>query len=510
MTPLATVTVDPARRHGVIHEQVYGQFLEHIGRAIYGGVYEPGSPLADSDGYRLDVLEACRELAPPLLRWPGGNFASGYHWRDGIGSVDERPARRDLAWNAIEPNTFGTEEFLELVRRLGTEAYLNLNMSTGTLDEALGWLEYCNATEDLPEARLRRAGPHPGPHGVRTWGLGNENYGWWQHGHTTAESYAESAREWAKLLRWTDPDIQLVAVGSPEPDWNWTVLRQAGRFVDYLSLHFYWHGDERDMYSSTLAGPVGSERDIVAAYGMALAAQKADRLPKPLRIAVDEWGVWSRTMRSFEGAPQPDLHDLMVQGLSARSGIDTRFEEAYDLKDALAVASWLHVMWRHPEKVGLATQAQMVNVIAPIHVGPEGLVRHTIFWPLALARLHAGSVSLDVLVSTDTGIGAAGVAGVPGDALPALDAGATLDPVTGIVHLSLVNRLPDSELRVRIDGIAGTARRITLAGDDPYATNTLEAPDTIRPIEDKTELDGDLILPPHSHTTIVLEGRPTG
>ena len=501
MTARAQVLVDPRRLHGPIDERIYGQFIEHVGRAVYGGVWDPTSPRADADGYRTDVIDACRGLRPPVLRWPGGNFASGYHWRDGVGPVTDRPTRRDLAWDAVETNRFGTEEFLELCRRLGSEAYLNLNVSTGTVDEAIGWLDYCNGTAPVPEVLLRQGGPHPDPHGVRIWGLGNENYGWWQHGHTTAESYAETAREWAKLLRWSDPNVELVVVGAPDPDWNWTVLQETARFAEFLSLHFYWHGSEADIYHSTLAGPAASEHDIVAAYGMSVAAARARNLHQPLRIAVDEWGVWSRTAKSLAGATTAT--SLMRNGLSARSGIDTRFEEEYDVKDALAVASWLHVMWRHPEKVGLATQAQMVNVIAPVHAQPDALVRHTVYWPLAVARAHARGHALDITVSTSSEVASGGIPGIPGDALPGLDVGGTTDGTA--LHLSLVNRLRDDDIVVGLDGLAGDARRIVLTADDPFAGNDIANPERVMPVEDKISLGRELVLPPHSHTTLILE-----
>jgi len=500
MTARAEVRIDPARTLGRIDERVYGQFIEHVGRAVYGGVHDPGNARSDGSGLRLDVVEACRELGPSVLRWPGGNFASGYHWRDGIGPVADRPTRRDLAWGAVETNAFGTEEFLELARRLDAAPYLNLNVSTGTVDEALGWLDYCNGEAPVPEVLARRAGPHPAPHGVPIWGLGNENYGWWQHGHTSAGSYAETAREWAKLLRWQDPDIALVAVGAPDADWNWTVLNQVSRVADYLSLHCYWHGNATDPYASILAGPVASEQDVIAAYGMALAAQRRAGVAQPVRLAIDEWGVWARTM-----GPLADLTatDLMRNGLSARSGLDTSFEEDYDLKDALAVATWLHVMWRHPEKVGMATLAQMVNVLAPLHAHSEGVVRHTVFWPLAVARRMAGSVALDVHVSTEAALGTGGQPGVPGDVLTGVDCGATLDPQTGRVHVSLVNRLRDQEVVVDLLGVSGPAKRVLLWHDDPFAGNTVDAPTRVVPVEDDVHTDG-LVLPPHSHTTLLF------
>ncbi len=501
MTYSADVRVDPRRVRGRIDDGIYGQFIEHIGRAIYNGVYEPGSPLADADGYRTDVLEAARALKPSVLRWPGGNFASGYHWRDGIGPVEERPRRRDLAWSNIEDNSFGTEEFLAYCRMLGAAPYLNLNMGTGTADEALAWLEYCNASDaGIPEADERRRGPHPDPHDVPIWGLGNEVYGWWQHGHTSAASYGETAREWGKLLRWTDPSVRLVGVGAPDPDWNWTVLKSAGRSIDYLSLHFYWSGGD-DPYHRVIAGPAAAERDIVAAFGMCLAARKALRLARPITIAVDEWGVWYRTFPVGELDPAK----LVESGFSARAGIDSRFEEPYDLKDALAVASWLHVLWRHPEKVTLATQAQMVNVIAPILTTPEGLVRHTIFHPLATAVANAGSDALDVAVDTSEEVEAPVV---EARSLPALDAAATYDEQARRLHVSLVNRsrTEPCEARVLLPSAPGGVEATELWHDDPFAGNDPDAPDRVVPTPVTVDAADELhlVLKPHSHVTLVL------
>ena len=501
MSVRADIRVDLARTLGEVNPRVYGQFLELIGRAIYGGVVDPGSPHADAEGVRLDALDAARGLRPTVVRWPGGNFASGYHWRDGIGPVEDRPLRRDLAWAALEPNLFGTEEFLAYTRRLGAEAYLNLNVSTGTVDEALGWVEYCNADDPLPEVRLRRQGPHPGPHGVRVWGIGNENYGWWQHGHSSAAEYAAVAREWGKLLRWADPSLELVAVGATdEPAWNWTILSEAGRFIDLLSLHFYWRPDEQDPYYSILAGPLQSEFDIVATWGMCLAAQRKLGLPAPTRLAIDEWGVWAHTNPSAQA--DVAMHDVMRGGVTARNGFDVRFEEDYNLRDALAVASWLHVLWRHPEKVGLATQAQLINVVAPIHVHDDGILLHTIYYPLALARAHAGPISLDVhTVCTDDVPGPA----VLGGRMSAVDVAGTCDPAAGRIHLSIVNRSLDKEAELVFHGLDGEWNRAVLSSDESSDGNSIAHPDAVVPSHDRVSLDEPFRVPPHAHVTLYRE-----
>ncbi len=472
MTSRAEVLVDPSRTLGTIDDGIYGQFIEQMGRVIYGGLFDPGSPLADAEGFRTDVMDAVRGLRPSVLRL-GGNKSSGYHWRDGVGPPTSRPHRRDLAWGGIDPNTFGTDEFVRCSRLVGAEPYISLNMGTGTIDEALEWLEYCNGTQArIPEVDLRN-GP---PHDVLLWGLGNELYGWWQHGHSSAQAYAEDAREYGKLLRWTDNRVRLVAVGWAEnPEWNATVLDVAAHAIDWISLHYYWRGDPEQI----LAGPASAERSIVDTYAMCVQAAQRHSIARPIRIAVDEWGVWSKTFPKM--LTNPGGHAaIMERGMAGAFG-NTSFEESYDLVDAITVASWLHVLWRHPEKVTLATQAQMVNTIAPIISTADGVVKQTIYWPMWAARRWAGSVSLDVGLRSDADV----------------DAAATLDPSSGRVHVSLVNRSLHDEVEVTLMGL-DTSIMSRLTHADRTAANTAEHPDVVVPVE----VD-DLVLPPLSHTTAV-------
>ncbi len=472
MTSTAEVLVDPSRKLGTIDDGIYGQFIEQMGRVIYGGLFDPTSPLADAEGFRTDVMDAVRGLRPSVLRI-GGNKSSGYHWRDGVGPRSSRPHRRDLAWGFIDPNTFGTDEFIHCSRLAGAEPYISLNMGTGTIDEALEWLEYCNGTEaGIPEVALRN-GP---PHEVRLWGLGNELYGWWQHGHRSATAYAEDAREYGKLLRWADNRVRLVAVGWAEnPDWNATVLDVAARAIDWISLHYYWRGEPKEI----LAGPASAERSIVDTYAMCEQAAERHNLARPIRIAVDEWGVWSKTFPKMLTTPGGHT-TIMERGMAGAFG-DTSFEESYDLVDAIAVASWLHVLWRHPEKVTLATQAQMVNTIAPILTTPDRVVKQTIYWPMWAARRWAGSTSLDVAVRSDDDI----------------DVAATFDEASGRLHVSLVNRSLSDEVEVTLKGI-DPVTIVRLTHDDAGAANTAEHPTVVVPVD-----AADLVLPPLSHTTVV-------
>jgi hypothetical protein len=246
IVPRLSIEVDPAREIGAIDRKIFGHFIEHLGRCIYGGVFEPGSPLADERGFRADVLEAMRRLGVPNLRWPGGNFASSYYWEDGIGPVAQRPARFDLAWRTLEPNTFGTDEFMAYCRELGAEPYVCVNSSSGTLQEAAHWVEYCNLdVQKYPSyhARRRAENGHAAPYGVKYWGIGNEVYGAWQVGFSGAEEYARKCREYAHFMRAVDPHVKLVAVGADIPEWDEAVLRYAGDTINYISNHQY-HGQE--------------------------------------------------------------------------------------------------------------------------------------------------------------------------------------------------------------------------------------------------------------------------
>ena len=235
---MAKIKVAPDRKIGRVDRRIFGSFIEHLGRCIYGGVVDDGSPLANEHGFRTDVLDAARALRITTLRWPGGNFVSGYHWTDGVGSPKGRPRRIELAWRGEEPNTFGTDEFIEYCRALGAEPYICVNMGSGSMDEAQAWVEYCNGTGNTSWANLRRTNGHAAPYNVRYWGLGNEMYGTWQIGASTAEDYVKKARAFAAIMQWTDPSIELVGCGQwGWTDWDRTVIDGLAPYVRYHSVH---------------------------------------------------------------------------------------------------------------------------------------------------------------------------------------------------------------------------------------------------------------------------------
>ena len=454
----AEVRIDPRRRLGSIDPNIYGGFIEHLGRCVYGGIYEPGSPLADGQGFRRDVLEAMQRLRAPNLRWPGGNFVSGYHWLDGVGPPEERPRRFDLAWRKEESNRFGTSEFIAYCRALGTEPYLCANLGSGTLDEAAAWVEYCNASTDTHYANLRRQHGAPEPFGVRYWGLGNEVFGFWQVGYKTAAQYAEQAREYGKAMKWVDPSISLVACGAGEPEWDWQVLKTVAPLIDYISVHAYFRPDTQEPYYSLLARPREQERYIRTLWELICAARRLHRTDRSIRIAFDEWNVWYRALG-------PGANPLL--------------EEFYDLTDALCVASFLNMLQRNCAAVGMANIAQMVNVLAPIFTSPEGLFLQTIYWPLLLQAEHSGPIALDVWAESDE-------VEIPGwlpQRLPLLDVSATLDEEKGVLYVSAVNLSRDDEMTVELrllDGkVAPAGAHYLCTGREPSVTNSFDQPENV-------------------------------
>ncbi|MEA3345749.1 MAG: alpha-L-arabinofuranosidase C-terminal domain-containing protein [Chloroflexota bacterium] len=484
---MARIKIDLDRQSGWIDRDIYGSFAEHLGRCIYGGIYEEGSPLSDERGFRTDVIEAVEGLHIPVLRWPGGNFVSGYHWMDGIGPKDQRPRRVELAWHTEEPNRFGTDEFIAYCQAIGAEPFICVNLGTGTLDEAAAWVEYCNGAGDTYYANLRRQNGHPEPYGVRYWGLGNEMYGHWQIGHKEAHEYALFAREAAKMMKRVDPSIKLVSCGwDGLHDWDRIVLEVLAPLVDYHSIHIYTGSDDHYL---NIAQVHQAERCIQAAWALIQEVRYKQRLGHEIRIAYDEWNVWFRER---------------AEGL----------EERYNLSDALAVATYLNIFQRNPEKVGMANLAQLVNVIAPIFTSPEDLFRQAIYWPLQLYLTHAQPISLDVWVESDTFVADTDPQDrrylAPLMPLPYLDVSATCDESRQVVVLFVVNRHAgeDIETTIRFTDFApvSTAQAYEVNGPDLKTVNDFGS-ERIRVVQ-KEVVDAasafSYTFPAHSVTVLKL------
>jgi len=388
----ARIKIDIERKIGEVDKHLYGNFVEHLGRCVYGGIYEEGSKLADDKGIRLDVLDAAKDLNVSITRYPGGNFVSNYHWKDGIGPKDQRPPRMELAWARLETNRFGTDEFVDYAKRIGTEPYFSINMGTGTIEEAQQWVEYCNVKSGPYYAELRKKNGYTEPHNIKYWSLGNEMDGFWQMGHLNAEDYSKKAREAAKLMKLTSPDIKLIAAGSsnyrPNADpneWNATVLHELRDVVDYLALHMYVGNTENNYYDFISTPLVLEERTKVVKGMIDREMQNADRGNRPpIYIAWDEYNIWYR-----------------ARGEDTMAGTRA-LEEHYNLEDALVITGFLNAFIRNADIVKMANMAQLVNVIAPIFTNEKGMFKQTIYYPLQLFAKNVHGTALDVLVDCDT------------------------------------------------------------------------------------------------------------
>ncbi|MPZ70645.1 MAG: alpha-N-arabinofuranosidase [Actinobacteria bacterium] len=486
------IKLDLDRTLGTVDRGIFGGFIEHLGRCIYGGVFDEGSPLSDEQGFRRDVLEAARRLQIPLLRWPGGNFVSAYHWWDGIGPREQRPRRPDPAWDSVESNRFGTDEYIAYCRELGTEPYICLNMGTGTLDEACAWVEYCNGTRDTYWANRRRENGHEQPYGVRYWGLGNEMYGEWQVGSLSADEYVAKARQWALALRRIDPDIKLVACGlNGWSDWDRTVIDGLVKYVDFYSIHIYTGTSD---YWSNVLSPHQAERALRTCKALLDRARYLQEVDHTVDVAYDEWNVWYRHF-------------------------DDGLEERYDLSDALAVATYGNAFIRHCQTVKIANLAQMVNAIAPIFTSPDGLFLQTIYHPLRLAAEHSQEIALDAHVECDTVEYADPeqperreyrIADLGPFAL--LDVAATRDRSGQRVVLSVVNRSAETAVKAMVSlgdvqPVGGVVSR-SVQGDSPRTENSFDEPAAVDVVETRFGVSAatfEYEFAPYSYTQLDIE-----
>lgn len=497
----ATVTVDPAFTIGPLDRRLFGTFVEHMGRCVYTGIYEPGHPTADEEGFRQDVLDLVRELGPTVVRYPGGNFVSGYRWEDGVGPVAERPRRLDLAWRAVESNEVGVNEFMSWARKAGLEPMMAVNLGTRGVQEACDLLEYANHPSGTYWSDRRIADGVKEPHAIRLWCLGNEMDGPWQIGQKTAEEYGRIAAETGKAMRLVDPDVQLVACGSSNSAmptfaaWEATVLEHAYPYVDMISLHAYYEEHEGDL-ASFLASGVDMDRMITTVVATADHVAAKLRSSKRVTLSFDEWNVWYQA--DFAG-PQAERWD----------GAPRLIEDTFDVADAVVVGDLLITLLRHADRVSVACQAQLVNVIAPIRTQPGGPAwRQTVFHPFAQTARWANGEVLRLATESPT------VETARYGEVPTLDATATWDAESGTLALFCVNRGTDAALPVHVDlrGLeGGGAEAFLLADDDVRAVNTADEPDrvTLRPLDVTVTPGGlDLTLPPVSWAAVRLDARP--
>jgi alpha-L-arabinofuranosidase len=486
----ARVKIDTERVIGDIDPKIYGNFIEHLGRCIDGGIFEEKSPLSDSNGFRKDVLAATKKLNVTLLRWPGGNFSSNYHWKDGIGPRDRRPPRLEMAWGTVESNRFGTHEFLQYAEAAGTEPYICANLGTGSWVDAQQWVEYCNSSEDTAMTRLRKQNGRSDPWKVKYWGLGNEMDGPWQMGHRSAEDYGKFALEAAKLMKWTDPGIKLIAAGASNfgtgidwTQWNRTVLDHLKRHADYLAIHMYVGNSANDYYDF-LTSSVDLNQRIKTTEGTIDTVLASEPRSRKIHIAWDEWNVWYRA----RGNAQRGRRIL---------------EERYNLEDALVVATFLNSFVNHAHIVKIANMAQLVNVIAPMFSNETGLFLQTIYYPLALFANHSKGKALELFVDSPT------YKSKRFDDVAYLDASAAYD--NGSLVLNVVNRHKDQAVETEFEAqdkeFAGAVEVSEVNGPDIKAENDFGST-KVQAVSRTAQAQGKRLrytFPAHSYTMLKVK-----
>jgi alpha-L-arabinofuranosidase len=497
----ARLVLDPAFRVGPLSRRLFGSFVEHMGRCVYTGIYEPGHDTADEYGFRTDVQDLVTELGPTILRYPGGNFVSNYSWEDGVGPKADRPTKLDFGWRALESNQVGTDDFLSWCSRIGVEAMLAVNLGTRGITEAIELLQYTNGREGTELTNRRVRNGYPEPHNVRVWCLGNEMDGPWQMGFKTPPEYARLAEETARAMKRYDGDLELVACGSSNSamptfgSWERIVLDRCFEHVSHISAHAYYEPIDSDV-DSFLACAENMHRFISAVVATADHVAATKRSDKLIMVSFDEWNVWYQA--DFPGETSLDIREP-----------GPLIEDVYDVTDAVVVGSLLITLMQHADRVSIACQAQLVNVIAPIMTRPGGPAwRQTIFHPFALTSRYAkGQVLRTAVVSPSVSTAAYGD-------VDALLCTATYDPDSGDLVIFAVNRSRTAAIDLSSSLAAFEGARLVehllLHDEDSSARNTEADPDRVVPRIGGAELaDGTLtaVLPPVSwHCFRLREG----
>jgi alpha-N-arabinofuranosidase len=497
----ASVSVDFTHPLHAASPRIYGQFVEHLERCVYDGIW-------DADGRRLrnDTMKLIQQLHPPLVRYPGGNFASGYHWEDGIGPVDQRPQRMDEAWHRLESNHVGTDEFMAFTEQIGCEAYLAVNDGSGTPEEAARWVAYCNEPETTEQGARRAQNGHPEPYHVRLWGIGNEVWGKWQIGTTSAAAYARRCCEFARAMRAVDPTIQLVAVGdSPltdSPDdpafrWNQIVLEACRDWIDFLSFHIYQPGedgwqesyDPEKLHNTVCAAPLSLEM-ILRRISRQIQTVCPDGR---IKLALDEWNLW----------------------LSPPAGAGSMHQVLYTQRDALYTAGMLNTFLRNADVLEIANLAQLVNVLPLIITGTESAVPTSIYSPFLLFNRMQPLVCPATAVAPTFNSEGLGRNITAHENVSYIDASATVSADQEQAAVILVNRHPERACQMTLSILAAPAlipEKLTLqSASSPLSANTLEKPDEIRLTEkdlSAASANGNVYtLPPASISLIEFRNK---
>ncbi|WP_207795575.1 alpha-N-arabinofuranosidase [Cryobacterium zongtaii] len=461
-----------------VSPRLFGSFVEHMGRSVYTGIYEPGHPTATADGFRQDVLDLVRELNPSLIRYPGGNFVSGFRWEDSVGP--DRPTRLDVAWHSVETNEVGLHEFADWAESAGVEIMQAVNLGTRGIAEAAALLEYSNHPAGTALSDQRQANGRTEPFGIRVWCLGNEMDGPWQIGHKTAEEYGRLAAETARVMKWVDPTIELVVAGSSNAEmptfgsWERTVLEHTAELVDHISLHAYYEEKPGDL-GSFLASGVGLDRFIGDVAQIIDEVTVEQGLDTAIGISVDEWNVWYQTRFN-----EVDKEPLFAGDWNTQPRL---IEDEYNVSDAVVVGSLLISLLRNSDRVSMANLAQLVNVIAPIRSEPNGPAwRQTTFFPFALTATAAHGDVLAATIHSDT------YDTREHGTVDLLDAAVTATDEE--IVLFLVNRSSSDPLTLEVDLAGAPADSVLSAqslfapeGGDRFAANTVDHQNTVHPVD---------------------------
>ena len=465
----ATVSISKNRQISNIDKRIFGSFIEHLGRAVYGGIYEPGHETADDMGFRQDVLKLVKELDVPVVRYPGGNFVSGYNWEDGTGPRENRPVKLELAWRSIEPNEVGIDEFQEWAKRADTEVMMAINLGTRRGDDARNLVEYCNFPGGSYYSDMRIKNGFPEPFDIKLWCLGNEMDGPWQIGHKNAEDYAKVAAEAAHMMRLVDPSIELVACGSSSfsmetfGEWERTVLEHTYNEIDYISLHTYY-GNYEDDIGLYLARSAEFENFIKSVVSICDAVKSSKHSQKTINLSFDEWNVWYRTP-----AENPDPWTVAPPLL----------EDIYNFEDALLVSGMMIALLRNADRVKIACLAQLVNVIAPIMTRTGGGVwMQTIFYPYYHMSRFGRGIAMDATIECET-------YNAHTNNIPYIDCVPVWNQQESEITVFMLNRSTDSGIDVSLDisgfGEVSLIEHIEMTHNDLKAVNTEENPENVIP-----------------------------
>ncbi len=476
-------------------EMIFGHFLEHFHRQIYGGVFDPCNPLSDTDGFRTDVLEALKKIRTPIIRWPGGCFVSAYDWKEGVGK--NRQPVFDKAWRVEEPNTFGTDEYALLCQKLGAQMYICSNAGTGTAEQMSDWLEYTNL-EVGKYAQMRKENGHTEPYKVRYFSIGNENYGSWEIGAKEKHEWARLVTEAAKMLKRVDPEVQLSAAALSDADWTMELLTHAGRYLNWVSIHRYWDPihttNDHASYEKAMSYTCKLDSEIQKTQGLLVAMG----LKKQIHIAFDEWNL--------QGWYHPGIHSAIpetdeTKWLTPRDENDDNSQ--YTLADAVFTACVLNMFLRHADCVRMANFAPSVNTRGMIFTHKNGIVLRSTYHIFDLFVNQMGETIVDSWMPEQPVMTFTGPEGGPLQ-IPVLDTVATLR-ADGKTAISLINKSPADTVQISLSGCGKSGTLYTVTGENISVYNDIEHPDSVKITQRTLSITSPVTLPPHSVSVLVCD-----